>query len=489
MSKKNIFQHWLFLFFISFSISNVLQAQFFLNSSAVALNDSCYQLTSENDWEVGSIWNGTLISLEESFDVFVDISLGCKDENGADGIIFGLQPISTSIGVGGGDIGFGGVTPSLGVEIDTHQNIDFGDPVADHIAIVQDGNLNHNTTSGSLAGPVPASDTNINIEDCNFHSLRVTWNVVDSTLTVYFDCELRLTYTGDIINNIFNGDPMVYWGFTSATGGLNNEHQICFSYTSFINELEDLVVCPGEAIQLEADGGLNYNWSPSEGLSATDIANPIASPTETTLYTVEIIDDCGLPFYDDVLVTVDNNQFDLDITIDPTDLEEIFPGETFNLTAMVSPEHMDNYIYQWSSLFGSTFTPIDEQTTTVTASSEYTGTETFILTVSSLEGCVKDTMVSLNIIGPEYDIPNVFSPNGDNINERFGLFTSARTNDYSCAVFNRWGQPVFETNERSLFWDGTSNNTAAPSDVYIYLIKFEIAGVEYEEKGSLTLIR
>ena len=313
----------------------MVQAQFFLNSSAIAVNDSCYQLTSANNWEVGSIWNGSLVSLEESFDVFVDIYLGCLDETGADGIVFGLQPISTSIGVGGGDIGFGGVTPSLGVEIDTYQNTSFADPFADHIAIVQDGNLNHNTLAGSLAGPVQASSINANIEDCSYHPLRVTWDATNNTLAVYFDCELRLSYTSDIINTIFGGDPLVYWGFTSATGGLNNVHQVCFSYTSFIDEFEDQVICPGESIQLEASSGQSYSWSPSIGLSATDIPNPIASPNETTLYTVEIIDDCGVAFYDDLLITVDNDQFDLSINIDPADLNEVLPGEIVNLSAIV----------------------------------------------------------------------------------------------------------------------------------------------------------
>ena len=32
------------------------------------------------------------------------------------------------------------------------------------------------------------------------------------------------------VNEIFGGDPLVFWGFTAATGGLNNIHEVCFSY-------------------------------------------------------------------------------------------------------------------------------------------------------------------------------------------------------------------------------------------------------------------
>ena len=131
-------------------------AQFFLNGSAVATNDSCFQLTPAENWQVGSIWNGELIDLNQSFEVIADVFLGCEDTEGADGMVFGLQPVSTSIGQAGGGIGFENVMPSLGVEFDTYLNADFGDPEFDHLAIIRDGILNHNVLQGSLAGPVQA---------------------------------------------------------------------------------------------------------------------------------------------------------------------------------------------------------------------------------------------------------------------------------------------------------------------------------------------
>lgn len=482
-------QSLLFILIVSMCAVNSIQAQFFLNGTAITLNDSCYQLTSTNNWEVGSIWNGDLVNLEESFDVIVDVFLGCQDETGADGIVFALQPISTSIGVGGGDIGIGGVTPSLGVEIDTYLNENFADPIADHLTVVRDGNLNHNTPEVTLAGPIQASSITDNIEDCSYHAFRVTWDAQAQTLSVYFDCELRLTYTSDIVETIFGGDPLVYWGFTSATGGLNNVHEICFSYTSFIDELADQTTCPGEAVQLEASGGSSYNWSPAEGLSATDIANPMAAPTETTLYTVEIFDDCGVPFYDDVLVIIDNEQFDLSLTTDPADLETVFPGQTFSLTAVVEADSLNDYTYSWSTTGSSSLVSPDMVMTNVVANS-MEGTESISLQVSSPAGCTQDTVITIEITTPLFEMPNVFSPNGDNVNDRFGLFTLAQLDSYNCKVFNRWGQVVFETTSSTQpFWDGTYNNNVAPADVYIYQANFEIGGVQYEREGNITLVR
>lgn len=465
------------------------QAQFFLNGSTIATNDSCYQLTPALNGQAGSLWNGDKVDLNLSFEILADLFLGCEDLLGADGMVFGLQPVSTSIGGSGGDIGFGNVQPSLGVEFDTHQNLDFGDPVFDHITIIRDGVLNHIMPEGALAGPVQANVDNPNIEDCEYHSLRITWDATTQTFSVYLDCDLRLTYTGDLTNEIFGGDPLVFWGFTSATGGLNNLHEVCFSYTSFLDELVDQTICPGEGVQLEASGGTSYLWSPTTGLSDANIPNPIASPEETTLYTVEILDDCGIPFYDDVLVTVDNDQFTVSIAIDPNNTNQFPAGTELNLSASVDPPGEGNYTYSWSSSVNSSFSDPAADSTTVSTSLEQTGTETYTVVVTSEDGCVQEASISIENLGVLYAVPNIFSPNGDGSNDVFGLFTLAVVEDYNCKVFNRWGKVVFETNAAAEFWDGTYENKLAPAEVYIYHINFQIGGKRFEEQGGLTLIR
>ena len=476
----------LIIFFFSVNLKG--QTDFFLNGNATA-NGDCYQLTSTVNWEVGSIWNETQIDLNESFDISADLFLGCTDFEGADGIVFGLQPISTSIGIGGGGLGFENVTPSFGVEFDTYQNLDFDDPTFDHIAIIRDGILNHNVTQSLLAGPVQANASDENIEDCQYHPLRINWNADLQTLSIYLDCELRLTYTGDIVNEIFNGDPFVFWGFTSATGGLNNVHEVCFTHSSIIDGLVDQTICPGTSIQLEANGGSTYQWSPAIGLSDANIANPIASPEETTLYTVEIIDDCGLSFSDEILITVENVLFNVEISATPTILTEISGGTEFDLESSINPVSSNNYTYAWSSNIGSTFSEPNAATTVVTSSVTQLGTETITLLVTDEEGCTDEVSISFEITGIEYDIPNVFTPDGDGFNDVFGIVSNAEIPQFNCKIYNRWGELVFESNNSSEFWDGTFKGKTAPSDVYVYFMNLEIAGTSFLEKGDLTLIR
>lgn len=198
-------------------------AQYQINGNAVQTTCNCYQLTTATDNQNGSVWNVNLLDLSNSFDFTFDVFLGCSN-GGADGLAFVLQPLSVNAGGVGGGLGYAGINPSLAVEMDTYQNNN--EPGFDHIALQQNGDVTHGG-GNSLAGPVQISSTAADVEDCAWHVLNVAWDVTTNTMTVYFDGVLRFSYTGDIINNIFGGDPNVYWGFTAATGGANNEHQFC----------------------------------------------------------------------------------------------------------------------------------------------------------------------------------------------------------------------------------------------------------------------
>ncbi|MCW3082867.1 MAG: repeat-containing protein [Bacteroidetes bacterium] len=200
--------------------------QYQINGNASDLGGGCYELTPNIGAQAGSVWNTNVISLSQPFDFTFNVFLGC-DDAGADGICFGLQPLGTTIGSSGNGMGMGGVSPSLGIFIDTYQNISpDNDPAYDHISMNANGDVNH-TTANNLAGPVQASDVSADIEDCSYHTMRVQWDPVTQTYQVWIDGVLRLSYTGDIINTIFGGNPNVYWGFTGSTGGLTNEQSFC----------------------------------------------------------------------------------------------------------------------------------------------------------------------------------------------------------------------------------------------------------------------
>ena len=88
-------------------------------------------------------------------------------------------------------------------------------------------------------------------------------------MNVYYNNFLVLSYVGDIINNVFNGNPMVYWGFTASTGGASNFHQFCIDVPDLTIDSSNLIIesekCDqenGSIFGINISGGMNpYNWT------------------------------------------------------------------------------------------------------------------------------------------------------------------------------------------------------------------------------------
>ncbi|TBR18218.1 MAG: hypothetical protein EPO57_07900, partial [Chitinophagaceae bacterium] len=198
-------------FFLIFTFENISFSQYIINGSAIQNSCNCYTLTVAQNNLGGSVWQANKINLSNSFDFTFNVYLGCADATGADGIVFILQPLSTSLGISGGGMGFGGVSPSIGIALDTWQNTDYNDPVFDHVSIQSNGNSVH---GADLAGPVQTSAINVNIEDCQWHLFRVSWNSTTHWLRAYFDDSLRVEAQVNLVTSIFNNDPWVYWGFS-----------------------------------------------------------------------------------------------------------------------------------------------------------------------------------------------------------------------------------------------------------------------------------
>ena len=189
-----------------------LQAQqnptYIVNGDAITLSCNCYQLTSDINWQGGSVWNKNQIDLNNPFNYIFNVYLGTKDTDGADGIVFVLQQEGTSIGAQGQGLGFKGIIPSVGIPIDTYQNFDFNDPYYDHIGIYRNGDL-INGNSNTLAGPVPALANNSNIEDGQWHTLRIIWDPVTQFLSAEVDDVLRVRAKVDLVKDIFRNVPEV----------------------------------------------------------------------------------------------------------------------------------------------------------------------------------------------------------------------------------------------------------------------------------------
>jgi len=287
----------LFAFLFGFSVS----CQVSFNGSAEQLDNGCFQITEAINTQNGSVWFEEEINLNEDLDLNLVMFFGNNDA-GADGMAFVLQNNNLDIqGIGGGGVGYLNIPNSVAVEFDTWQNAELGDPDEDHIGISSNGANTHN-----LAGPVQASAGSTNIEDGQDHDVRIKWTASSNLLEVYFDCELRLTATQDIVNSSFGGDSLVYWGFVGSTGGASNLQTVCFN--SGVGVPVNFTTCTGAPAELfvgDIDTTETVLWSPPDFLDATDIATPTSSATENFTYTVEYTHTCGYQASSEVSVVIE----------------------------------------------------------------------------------------------------------------------------------------------------------------------------------------
>ncbi|MCH2042798.1 MAG: PKD domain-containing protein [Saprospiraceae bacterium] len=88
-------------------------------------------------------------------------------------------------------------------------------------------------------------------------------------------------------------------------------------------------------------------------------------------------------------------------------------------------------------------------------------------------------------------IPNAFTPNGDGANDKIQIISNKITEIESFMIFNRWGEKVFETNDRAVFWDGIYKGKHLPTDVYVYVLNFPCpdTGEPTQLTGDITLLR
>ncbi|MBO4739952.1 MAG: gliding motility-associated C-terminal domain-containing protein [Bacteroidales bacterium] len=100
-----------------------------------------------------------------------------------------------------------------------------------------------------------------------------------------------------------------------------------------------------------------------------------------------------------------------------------------------------------------------------------------------------------NDLCDNYKLPNIFTPNGDGINDVFTPYDFDFVESANITIYNRWGNIVFETNDPNINWDGTSKQTQKPcSDgVYYYVCivnEYTLKGIASRTiTGSITLAR
>ncbi len=247
----------------------------------------------------------------------------------------------------------------------------------------------------------------------------------------------------------------------------------------------DQYLCQGDSVQLNATGGISYQWSPGGSLSNPNIANPIASPTATTQYTVQVtqvngVDTCLSVLYTDITVPVYTGTV-LTAWANP---DTIRVGETSTLGTGTSGGNLT-----WGPNYN--MSDINAQNPVVWPGH----TTTYTVTYTDPNGCSFPIAgVTIYVITNVCDdgtlfVPNTFTPNGDGKND----VMYARSNlvlEIDFNIYDRWGQLVFHTDDIKQGWDGIFKGKPCNPDVFGYYIRYKCNnGKESFKKGNITLIR
>lgn len=87
-------------------------------------------------------------------------------------------------------------------------------------------------------------------------------------------------------------------------------------------------------------------------------------------------------------------------------------------------------------------------------------------------------------------IPNAFSPNKDGHNDGYKAVVDCDMEQYDMSIYNRWGQCVFQTDDPSVYWNGTYKGEASMTGVYLVVVQYiDSFGQAYSYSESLHLIR
>lgn len=119
------------------------------------------------------------------------------------------------------------------------------------------------------------------------------------------------------------------------------------------------------------------------------------------------------------------------------------------------------------------------------------------LALSPIEMQAQSSLTSQ--VGCPVYIPNAFTPNGDDLNDRFVIKLSEECEvmEYSLRIFDRWGRLVYESHDYrpSSAWDGTFKGRELQAGVYMYDFSIKLRNHKNEstesssKKGSLVLVR
>jgi len=227
-------------------------------------------------------------------------------------------------------------------------------------------------------------------------------------------------------------------------------------------------------------GGLTFLWDFGDGSTSTQV-NPTHPYPVAGSYTIKLyaFDSSSCNKIDSALFTI--TVVDIPVasfSFSPNPAQE-------NTTTQFTNQSFGATNYLWRFGDGDSSTDVNP-----IHLFDSTGTYNVCLTAINSAGCSDTICMPVSaIIVPLLDVPTAFTPGKFGVNgivsvKGFGI------KDMHWIIYNRWGQKVFETTNRTSGWNGYYKGKLQPMDVYAYTLDVVFSdGTKLRKTGDITLIR
>jgi gliding motility-associated-like protein len=288
----------------------------------------------------------------------------------------------------------------------------------------------------------------------------------------------------------------------------------CTLLSAPFSEIFPLQICEGESTSFSIGtfSGASYQWQMSSdgGNTFTNIVdnNYYSNTNSSTLTISNIPVDFNNNVYNCIITGFCNNPLNSDTAVlqvlseakinkSPADVNTC--GNT-QVSFSIDATGTSSYQWEYSTDNGLTFTPIiidslfyngNSQVLSINPVSEQLNGFLFRCLVQGCSSIKYSDAAALTINEKSVEdfIPNVFTPNGDEINDFFEIKFDGLSN-ISGEIYNRWGEQVYSWYGIP-HWDGMYNGKAVTAGIYFYQLKAESEcdKTVFEKKGYLSLLR
>lgn len=300
-----------------------------------------------------------------------------------------------------------------------------------------------------------------------------------SPLTLTGSGANQYTWSGSVQNNIpfTPSSTATYTVIGTDANGCQNSDSITVSVLP-IPQLSisptDTIICFGDSVSITTQGASTYTWNPNSDLFQISYNSVSAFPPITTNYLVTGTDAMGC-----------SATIQAQIQVKPPIDIQITKNRDANCTdRMVELQVEGAQTYQWQ--------PENSLNNGVNNSVEYNVPHNTLFTVTgSMDGCtgIDSIWVFYNpTVESALRIPNAFTPNGDGLNDCFRIIYHGEILKFYLAIYDRWGQRIYETNDSQSCWNGEFNNYKVDLGTYFYMLEFSTPCGQTKQFGDITLI-